>query len=78
MHWYAEGCTPGCKSCDGNGTRFANWDHCVAERKTPYKPLITDAKYRTANRHAPSGSPEDVWKFQPWRSPGQAPVSDPW
>lgn len=24
-----------------------------------------------------SGSPEDVWKFQPWRSPGTAPVSDP-
>ena len=33
VFWFSQGCTPGCKECDGNGTRFANWDHCAAERK---------------------------------------------
>lgn len=56
----AQGCTPGCKSCDGNGTRFANWDHCADERSTPYKPTLAP-QYRSALRHTVPGSPEDIW-----------------
>ncbi len=57
---FQQGCTPGCKSCDGNGTRFANWDHCADERSTPYKPTLAP-QYRTALRHTVPGSPEDIW-----------------
>lgn len=38
---------------------------------------LNDPKYRTANRNATAGSPQDVWKHQPWRAPGRAPVFDP-
>ena len=31
----------------------------------------------SANRNATEGTPQDIWKFQPWRSPGMAPVTDP-
>ena len=33
--------------------------------------------YRSANRNATPMSTHDIWKFQPWRSPGLAPVDDP-
>ena len=25
VFWFSQGCSPGCRACDGNGTRFANW-----------------------------------------------------
>lgn len=34
-------------------------------------------KYWSANINATAGGPHDIWKFQPWRSPGLAPVTDP-
>ena len=77
VFWFSQGCTPGCKSCDANGTRFANWDHCAHERTAPFRPTLNLPKYRSANRNATPGSPEDVWKFMPWRSPGKSPVADP-
>jgi hypothetical protein len=76
VFWFSQGCSPHCKSCDGNGTRFANWDHCPEERTTPYTSDLLP-QYRTANRNTKIDSPEDIWKFQPWRSPGRAPVADP-
>lgn len=74
--WFSQGCTPGCTRCDHNGTRMPNWDHCADTRKSPYVPTL-DPKYRSANRNATPGSVEDIWKYQPWRSPGLAPVDDP-
>jgi len=76
VFWFSQGCTPGCDSCDSHGQRVANWDHCNATRKEPFQPTL-DPVYRTANRNATPGSAQDIWKFQPWRSPGLAPVSDP-
>lgn len=38
---------------------------------------INDPKYRTFNRNAPAGSAADIYKFNPWRAPGSAPVYDP-
>merc|ERR1712008_584191 len=35
-----------------------------------------DPKFRTVNRNATPGSPEDIYKHNPWRAPGQAPVAD--
>ena len=72
--WFSQGCTPGCKKCDGNGTRLPNWDHCPGEST---RATLNDPKYRTANRNATAGSPQDVWKYQPWRNPGASPVEDP-
>jgi len=76
VFWFSQGCTPGCEKCDHNGTRMPNWDHCAATRKEPFAPTL-DPLYRSANRNATPGSKEDIWKFQPWRSPGLAPVNDP-
>jgi len=76
VFWFSQGCTPGCDTCDNNGTRIANWDHCAATRKSPFKPTL-DNLYRSANRNATAMSEQDIWKYQPWRSPGLAPVDDP-
>ena len=35
-----------------------------------------DPKYRTVNRASTPGSPEDIYKHNPWRAPGNAPVGD--
>ena len=40
-------------------------------------PVCVDPAYRTANQAAVAGSEEDIFKFNPWRAPGQAPVFDP-
>jgi hypothetical protein len=76
VFWFSQGCTPGCETCDSQGQRIANWDHCNATRKDPFKPTL-EKKYWSANRNATAGTSEDIWKYQPWRSPGLAPVMDP-
>ena len=30
VFWFSQGCSPGCRACDGNGTRFANWGESAA------------------------------------------------
>ena len=35
-----------------------------------------DPKYRTVNLNSTPGTLEDIWKFNPWRAPGKAPVAD--
>lgn len=72
--WFSQGCTPGCKACNGEGSRLPNFDHCPGESLTP---TINDPKYRTVNQAAVAGSKQDIWKYNPWRSPGKAPVFDP-
>ena len=77
--WFSQGCTPGCPACDGNGSRVPNFDHCPGKSFSPEKNpevFICDPKYRTGNRNATCGSYEDYTKFNPWRSPGNAPVFD--
>lgn len=34
-------------------------------------------QYRTVNRDSTPGSPEDIYKHNPWRAPGIAPIADP-
>ena len=69
---YAEGCTIGCKACDGNGTRIPNIDHCPDERPAGFEPLhmpgALHPKYRSVNLNATPGSPEDIW-YAPTRLP---------
>jgi len=33
-------------------------------------------KYRTVNLNSTPGGIDDIWKFNPWRAPGKAPVAD--
>lgn len=37
---------------------------------------VNDPKHRTYNRKAEAGSEADIYKFNPWRAPGFAPVLD--
>lgn len=71
--WFSQGCTIGCKSCDGNGTRLPNFDHCPGESIAP---TLNDPRWRTANQNATAGSEQDIYKYNPWRAPGRAPVAD--
>jgi len=71
--WFSQGCTPGCKECDGNGSRIPNFDHCPGESISP---TINDPQYRTVNQAATAGSFQDFTKYNPWRAPGKSPVFD--
>lgn len=70
--WFSNGCTIGCDKCDGNGARIPNSCRCGQCANS----TVNDPKYRTANRHAVAGSEADTSKYNPWRSPGKAPVFD--
>lgn len=69
--WYSQGCFIGCPKCD----------HLSGRRQVDLcglgKVATLDPSYRTVNRKATPGSPEDIYKHNPWRAPGQAPVADP-
>ena len=71
VFWFSQGCTPGCPECDGLGQRVPFWDHCNATRAEPFEATLAK-QYWTANLNATEGSEHDVWRYQPWRSPGLA------
>lgn len=69
--WYSQGCFIGCPQCDHlSGRRQV--DLCGSGMKRSIDP-----KYRTVNRNSTPGSPEDIYKHNPWNAPGRAPVGDP-
>ena len=79
--WFSQGCTIGCASCTGNGSRIPNFDHCpetggAVWPKNLAPSLILAPEYRTTNLETVAGSVEDFYRFNPWRAPGQAPVYD--
>lgn len=74
--WFSQGCGIGCNTCNGNGSRIPNADHCP-ELPKPKPELLLDPQYRTTNQYTTPGSREDFWRFNPWRAPGNAPVYDP-
>ena len=60
--------------------------HCTGRPANPntkdlcgsgMQPTLNDPRLRTYNRHVPAGSDADVYKHNPWRAPGSAPVLDP-
>jgi len=71
--WFSQGCTIGCSACDGDGSRIPNFDHCPGESIAP----TLDPRYRTMNHLATPGTYQDIFKYNPWRAPGRAPVYDP-
>lgn len=74
--WFSQGCTVGCKKCDGQGQRYPSWDHCPGTPSPAKNPNYLPKKYWTANHNATPGSMDDIWRFHPWRAPGHAPVWD--
>ena len=74
--WFSQGCTIGCKACDGDGRRYPSYDHCPGTPSALKVPTYLDKKWWTANHNATPGSYEDIWRFNPWRAPGHAPVWD--
>ena len=66
----AQGCFIGCPSCD----------HVSGRRQTDLcglgmKSTVNDPALRSLNRAAIAGSPQDIYRHNPWRSPGSAPVA---
>ena len=76
--WFSQGCFIGCETCDGgnaSGTNPNVRDRCNSGAKATLNPEL-----RTYNKHTVPGSPQDIYKHNPWRSPGTArapPASPP-
>ena len=69
-YWYSQGCFIGCPTCDSvSGRRQVDLCGLGYQATLP-------AEHRTVNRAAPAGSELDIYKHNPWRSPGAAPVVD--
>lgn len=69
--WYSQGCFIGCPTCDNKSGR-RQVDLCGLGKKQ----TLTDPKYWSVNRDATPGSDLDIYKHNPWRAPGSAPVMD--
>lgn len=74
--WFSNGCTPGCTACDGNGNRYPNFDHCPDEDKNLKPSDKLSKQYWTGDPTWAEGTSYDIFKFNPWRAPGKAPVFD--
>jgi len=70
-YWYSQGCTIGCPKCDSVNGRLQQ-DLCGLGKKA----TINNPLHRTVNRNATAGSIYDIYKHNPWRAPGSAPVMD--
>jgi hypothetical protein len=70
--WFSQGCTIGCKTCDGGASNPNTKDRCGSGMQA----TLNDPKLRTYNRAAPAGSDADIYKHNPWRAPGFAPIYD--
>ena len=70
--WFSQGCTIGCKTCTGVKAR-AQVDICGSGMKAK----VCDSRLRTYNIGAPCNTDKDIYKHNPWRAPGTAPVFDP-
>ena len=69
--WYSQGCFIGCPTCDNKSGR-RQVDLCGLRKKQ----TLTNPLYWSVNRDAEPGSPYDIYKHNPWRAPGSAPVMD--
>ena len=69
--WYSQGCFIGCPTCDNESGR-RQVDLCGLGKKQ----TLTDPKYWSVGRDAIPGSSNDVYKHNPWRAPGSAPIMD--
>ena len=70
--WFSDGCSIGCKKCDGQGGNPNTRDRCNSGKNA----TICDPRLRTYNQDAPCNTDADVYRWNPWRAPGSAPVLD--
>eukprot|EP00658_Telonema_sp_P-2_P009396 TRINITY_DN13521_c0_g1_i5.p1 TRINITY_DN13521_c0_g1~~TRINITY_DN13521_c0_g1_i5.p1 ORF type:complete len:373 (-),score=70.98 TRINITY_DN13521_c0_g1_i5:444-1562(-) len=69
--YYSQGCFIGCPTCDHMSGR-RQIDLCGLGKAA----TINDPHLRSVNRNATAGSLEDIYRHNPWRAPGSAPVAD--
>ena len=69
--WYSQGCFIGCDACDHLSGRRQT-DLC----QSGMKPTNNGAA-RSLNMNATPNEPNDIYRHNPWRSPGAAPVANP-
>lgn len=74
--WFSNGCTPGCQKCSGNGNRYPNFDHCPNEKKDLKPSDMLLKNYTSEDPTFEWGTSYDIFKYNPWRAPGKAPVFD--
>ena len=71
--WFSQGCTIGCKTCNGtDGSARWQKDLCNSGAQA----TLCDPRLRTYNMDAPCNSESDLYRWNPWRHPGNAPVFD--
>eukprot|EP00658_Telonema_sp_P-2_P065472 TRINITY_DN54702_c0_g1_i1.p1 TRINITY_DN54702_c0_g1~~TRINITY_DN54702_c0_g1_i1.p1 ORF type:complete len:368 (-),score=63.01 TRINITY_DN54702_c0_g1_i1:394-1497(-) len=70
--WFSDGCSIGCRECDGLGGNPNTRDRCGSGMKA----TVCDPDLRTYNQHAECNSAADIYRYNPWRAPGSAPVLD--
>eukprot|EP01043_Picozoa_sp_COSAG02_P072107 COSAG02_NODE_13451_length_1392_cov_1.413447_1_plen_297_part_10 len=68
--YYSQGCSIGCPECDHVSGRVQK-DICGLGMKATLPDYA-----RSLNLGAVAGSPQDIYKHNPWRAPGAAPVAD--
>jgi len=71
--WFSQGCTIGCEACDGSPSNPNSKSKCGSGMNA----TLCDPAHRTYNRAAACNSAQDVYRHNPWRAPGNAPVFDP-
>lgn len=69
--YYSQGCFIGCPTCDHVSGR-QQVDKCGLGKQA----TINDPMQRTVNRNSSAGSRQDIYRHNPWRAPGSAPVAD--
>lgn len=69
--WFNQGCTPGCDKCEGPASDPSK-PSC--DLPASFEPWIKwdQQEYITYGK----GAPDDLFKYSPWRSPGEAPVTN--
>eukprot|EP00658_Telonema_sp_P-2_P085549 TRINITY_DN977_c0_g2_i1.p1 TRINITY_DN977_c0_g2~~TRINITY_DN977_c0_g2_i1.p1 ORF type:complete len:373 (+),score=31.12 TRINITY_DN977_c0_g2_i1:132-1250(+) len=70
--WFSQGCSIGCPTCTGVKARD-QVDICGLGMKA----VVCDPRLRTYNVLAACNSEADLYRHNPWRAPGTAPVFDP-
>lgn len=70
--WFSQGCTIGCDVCD-NVTGHTTSPLC---KNSTMEPTNNNPATRTVNRFSVAGSSNDTYRYNPWRAPGFAPVTD--
>ena len=68
--WYSQGCFIGCPTCDHTSGRRQT-DLCGLGMKP-----TNNGEARSLNQNATPNAPNDIYRHNPWRAPGFAPVAD--